>query len=189
MSESEDKRAEKTRRLICFSPWKDQKGVTAIVVGLMIIPLMGFVALAVDIGYYMVTRNQLQNIADGAALAACRQLGHIYQEMTPQEQNSYVCSADDQTLIRSIAQQVGLNNNAGGTTGGITIKTEDIIIGDWDGTNLTPTLNQPDAVRVNSAQRRNCEQPHNHIFCPRIGDRHSSSWDGRDGCFDRSGHN
>ena len=32
--------------------------------------LVGFTALAVDVGNVMTTRNELQNIADGAALAA-----------------------------------------------------------------------------------------------------------------------
>ncbi len=53
--------------------------------------LIGFAALAIDVGYYMVTRNELQNIADGAALAACSELGEIYRNMLPDDQSNYVC--------------------------------------------------------------------------------------------------
>ena len=122
MSDIKAKRAGITRRSKSVLLWKNQKGVTAIVVGLMMIPLLGFVALAIDIGYYMVARNELQNIADGAALAACRKLGDMYQQMTKGEIASYVCSDDDQALIRGIAQEVGLNNDAGGSRAGITIR-------------------------------------------------------------------
>jgi hypothetical protein len=124
---------------------KDQSGATAVVVAACIIVLLGIAALAADIGYVMVTRNELQNVADAASLAATRQLGAIYQTMSYEEQQNYVC---DPTTILPVAQEVGTNNRAGGQN--ITINNEDIIIGDWDSTNLTftPTLNQPDAVRV-----------------------------------------
>jgi Flp pilus assembly protein TadG len=61
---------------------KDQSGATAILFAITLPVLIGFVALAVDVGYVMTTRNELQNVADGSALAATRQLGSIYQAMT-----------------------------------------------------------------------------------------------------------
>ncbi len=39
--------------------------------------LIGFAAFAIDVGYMMVSRNELQNIADTAALAAAGELGAI----------------------------------------------------------------------------------------------------------------
>jgi Flp pilus assembly protein TadG len=73
---------------------RDPDGVTAIVVGIMLTILLGFAALAIDIGYSRVTKNELQNIADGAALASARQLGVIYETMSPSEIRSYDASAD-----------------------------------------------------------------------------------------------
>jgi hypothetical protein len=124
---------------------KDQSGVTAIVVAIVIPILIGITALAVDIGYVMATRNELQNVADAAALAATRQLGAIYQGMTYAQQQSYVC---DPLTIRPIAKEVAGKNQAAKMS--ITLNDADIIIGDWHSSTLTlaPTLVQPDAVRV-----------------------------------------
>ena len=57
-------------------------------VALTITMLVGFVALAVDIGYLMATKNELQNVADAAALAAAGKLGDIYVGISDPE--SYV---------------------------------------------------------------------------------------------------
>ena len=135
---------------------KDQKGVTLILVAGMMLLLLGVVAIAIDVGYYMVGRNELQNIADAAALAGCRKLGADYQSMSLEEQRNYECN---RAAIVSIAQEVGLNNNAGGSTEGITILDGDVIIGTWDGTELSPGLNQPDAVKVTARRDASANSP------------------------------
>ena len=61
---------------------REKQGATVIIVAILITTFLGFAALAVDLGYVMVTRNELQNIADSAALAATRELGHIYEPMS-----------------------------------------------------------------------------------------------------------
>ncbi|WP_439671348.1 Flp pilus-assembly TadG-like N-terminal domain-containing protein [Cupriavidus necator] len=47
-----------------------QKGAVAILVAVMLTMLLSFAALALDVGNLMVSRNELQNAADAAALAA-----------------------------------------------------------------------------------------------------------------------
>ena len=42
--------------------------MTAILVAVALMMLIGFAAMAVDVGYYMVTKNDLQDIADATAL-------------------------------------------------------------------------------------------------------------------------
>jgi len=49
---------------------KNQAGATAIIVAITLPMLIGFGALAVDVGYMYVNKNELQNVADAAALAA-----------------------------------------------------------------------------------------------------------------------
>ncbi len=146
---------------------KDQKGVIAIIVGLCIVVLTGMVALAVDIGYLMVTRNELQNIADGAALAAARQLGVIYESMTDVEQWSYVCNPADLIVV---AQAVAQQNRAGGVED-INIRSEDVVIGTWDteSKTLTPTLNQPNAVSVTSRRDDSANSPVSTFFARILG--------------------
>ena len=135
---------------------KDQFGVTAIVIAIVMAMLLGFTALAVDIGYVMTTRNELQNVADAAALAATRQLGAIYQGMSYAQQQNYVC---DPATVLPIAQDVAGKNRAGGKN--ITINDSDIIIGQWDANTktLTPTLGQPDAVKVISRRDGSANGP------------------------------
>lgn len=128
---------------------KDEFGATAILVALVMVVLISITALAVDIGYVMATKNELQNVADAAALAATRQLGHIYEQMSYEDQQSYDCDdAGDSSIIRSVAKDVALKNMAAKKN--IIVNDADVIIGQWDaGTkSLTPTTIQPDAVSV-----------------------------------------
>jgi Flp pilus assembly protein TadG len=124
---------------------KEKKGVTAVLTAILIVMLLGFAALAIDIGYGMVTKNELQNIADAAALAGARQLGTIYQGMTYEQQLAYVVGSGDETLIKNAAIDVASQNKAGGMNS-IAIRAEDILIGTWSPWSETNT--QPNAVRV-----------------------------------------
>ena len=53
---------------------RNQRGAVAVIVGILIFTLVGFGALAVDIGHLHVARNELQNAADAGALAGSRVL-------------------------------------------------------------------------------------------------------------------
>jgi hypothetical protein len=123
-------------------------GAIAIMVAVLLIGLLGFVALVLDLGFALVARNQLQNIADGAALAATRQLGRIYEGLTPAAQHGYVLTGGNKSAILTEVHVIGANNAAGGKV--IGINTNDIVIGKWDFTTrqLTPTSVNPDAVSV-----------------------------------------
>ncbi|HBH61369.1 MAG TPA: hypothetical protein DDX85_06465 [Nitrospiraceae bacterium] len=134
---------------------RDHDGVTAIVVGIMLTIFLGLAAFVIDIGYSRVTKNELQNIADGAALAAARKLGVIYEPMSYTDIQSYD-AADDEVSIKDIAIDVADKSKAGGK-GNIIINNDDIVIGTWDpsGTpKFNPTLNKPNAVQV-TARRDN----------------------------------
>jgi len=74
---------------------KDQAGAVAVTVAILMFVLVGIAALAIDIGYLLVTRNELQNVADAAALAAASKLGDNYQNMSPAEQLQYDCGMPD----------------------------------------------------------------------------------------------
>jgi Flp pilus assembly protein TadG len=57
-----------------FSKLKDQRGISAVLIAVCLVMLLGFVALAIDIGHLAVARNELQNAADAGALAGARYL-------------------------------------------------------------------------------------------------------------------
>ncbi len=125
---------------------KDERGAIAIIVSIIMIVLIIAAALSVDIGYSMVTRNELQNIADGAALAATRQIGATYKDMSYDAILNYEA---DPVPIRNIAGDVASKNSAGGVSG-LTINDGDVDIGRWDPVTKTldVRLDIPDAVRV-----------------------------------------
>ena len=56
----------------------ENRGAVVIMTGLCMVMLMGFAALVIDIGFGLVTKNQLHNVADAGSLAGTSQLGRIY---------------------------------------------------------------------------------------------------------------
>ena len=134
---------------------KNQAGATAVIVAIVLPMLIAFGALAVDVGYMYVNKNELQNVADAAALAATRNLGAIYQGMTYKEQQVYECGDgnDDITVIKGVAEAVASKNMAGKKFISVyNVDIDEVEIGVWNPSTTPPsfTLNnvQPDAVRV-----------------------------------------
>ena len=135
-----------------YSNSNKERGVSIILVAIFLVLFIGIAALALDYGRYMVTRNELQNIADGAALAACRELGSIYSSMG--NYSKYTLTAQEVENIKTKAQEVGNLNRAGGKQG-ISIRLDDILIGTWWKNSsppyfaeTAPPFYEPHAVKV-----------------------------------------
>ena len=128
----------------------NQRGAVAILVGLMLALFVGVTAMAVDVGYMMVVKNELQNVADASALAACGLLGNQYQNEQPV----------NATAIQQRAIDTALANRAGGVN--ITLLAADIQIGTWDQGRTPPfiqTMTQPNAVRVTARREAGANNP------------------------------
>lgn len=127
----------------------NDKGVTAIIIALLFIVFLGIAALAVDVGYGWMVKNELQNAADAATLASARKLGSIYTSMTPAEQHAELSSANI-ALVKDAAISTALANKAAGSN--VTIKDDgvDLIIGTWNFADHTFNANVvfPNAVRA-----------------------------------------
>lgn len=54
--------------------WRGQRGATIVFVAIALVALLSFAALAVDLGYIYVVKNELQNAADSGALAGAQVL-------------------------------------------------------------------------------------------------------------------
>ena len=54
--------------------WRGHRGATVVFVALALVALLSFAALAVDLGYIYVVKNELQNAADSGALAGAQVL-------------------------------------------------------------------------------------------------------------------
>ncbi len=120
---------------------KDQRGVSAVIVAIVLAVLIGFAALAIDIGYLYATKNELQNIADAAALAGTNEIGDQWL-------HGETLNEDD---IKFQIQDVSSKNQAGQKYG-ISILEDEIVIGTYDPNHPTKigtlTGTWPDAVRV-----------------------------------------
>ncbi len=137
----------------------DQRGAIVILVAVVLIALLSFVALVIDIGYGLVTNNELQNAADAAALAGARQLGRIYEGLTATAQQNYVLTSSDRTAIVAKMQNASQSNMAGGQS--ITINDSDVRIGQWNlqASSLTVTNTTPDAVEITTRRDASANSP------------------------------
>jgi Flp pilus assembly protein TadG len=124
-----------------------------VLVAFLLFVILGIAAFAIDLGYRNVVKNELQNAADAAALAAARELGVIYESLDYNDQQSYICSSEDQTIIKNAAIDTAKNNYAGDVDELVIYDNgEDIQIGNWDAISKvftvdTPLL-RPNAVKV-----------------------------------------
>lgn len=141
---------------------KNKKGSVTVVVALALITLIGFAALAIDVGHMMVTRNELQNISDSAALAATRELAILYKSpayIAASGADYIFYASNNKTSIVSYAQTVTTVNTAVNVAGkNIALSSADFILGSWDASarTFTPTNASPNAVQV-VAQRNGAE--------------------------------
>jgi hypothetical protein len=129
-------------------PAKGQRGAVIIIFALCLFVLIGFAALAIDIGYLNTTRSELQNVADAAALAGARYLGAKYVNLDPTEMATHTFTKEE---VHAVIEAVALQNKAANKS--IFIDIADVEIGFWDVEKSAddiwyPTLVGPDAVRV-----------------------------------------
>ncbi|MEC4681641.1 MAG: Tad domain-containing protein [Nitrospirota bacterium] len=132
----------------------EQHGVVSLIMAVSTTMLLGFTALAIDLGHAWMVKQELQNVADAAALAGAGQLGQVYQGMSAEDQGNYfLTSADKQVVVNQI-NSLSPNSHAGGTS--LAFRTEDLEVGVWDSTTKTftpvppddPASPRPTAVRV-----------------------------------------
>ena len=149
----------------------NENGVSAIMTAVVLATLIAFTSFAVDVGYMYSTGNEIQNIADAAALAGARELGRIYSAMSYSSQANYdVEGSGDRGTVEAAATNVVDENIAAGDS--IELSVEDISIGvwNWQDSSLTVTTTSPDAVQV--TVRRDSEDggngPVTAFFCKYI---------------------
>jgi len=148
---------------------QNRRGVTAVIVAICLVMLIGFAALAIDVGYLYSTRNELQNVADAGALSGAGYLGSVYETLTYSQQIGYIFNRQD---VVDAVNQVTQKNKAAGAS--ILIRDAeadgDIIIGllDWstDPPSVNPTLTEPDAVQVISRRDSIANNPIATFFAP-----------------------
>ena len=106
-----------------------RRGTVLVLSAVLIAILVAFVALAVDVGYIMYVRNQLQNAADAGALAGAGVL------------------RDDASVVASTAESFAELNAVAASNADV--RPSDIQVGHWDNlSRVFSTAGEPNAVRV-----------------------------------------
>lgn len=155
------------------STLSNDRGVTAVFVAIMIVLLTAMVSFTVDLGFAWVTKNELQNIADAAALAGTSHLGVVYAALPPdqQEDTSRSLTSSEKAQVLAFVERVAGLNRAGGLSGIAIDTANDVNIGTWDFTTktLTPTLIRPTAVTVTARRDGNVNRPITTFFANVMG--------------------
>lgn len=125
----------------------DRRGAVLVLASLMMVVIFAFTAFTIDIGYIAITKSELQNAADAAALASCTEL------------------ANGEIVVRQTARDIGLVNVAAGAP--VTIPDSDIELGvfDFSAKEFTISSLNPNAVRVRT---RVLDEPF--FFAPLLGE-------------------
>lgn len=118
-----------------------QKGAMLITISLWFITLIGFAALAFDIGHLMIVRNELQNGADAAALAGANCL-----DKKTAGSGTECTKEKSPTLNWAIASTMATNFIGRNKSDGMSLVNGAVQTGYWDingGASLQPTTLSP----------------------------------------------
>ena len=129
----------------------NERGVVAIMVAIALPVLVGTAAIAVDLGYIMSIRAQLQAAADSAALAAASRLNSPAQ-------------------ARNLALQYATRNMPVARHGNV-LALADVVLGSWNSTTrvFTPGGGTTDAIRVSARRSQTNGNAVNLFFAPILG--------------------
>ncbi len=154
-------------------PTKSRRGALAPLGALLMIPVLGMTAFTVDLGWISVTKAQLKNAVDAAALAAAGQLidGYVLYHLPGQTQKDAIQNTA-LTSARSFARQFASYNRAGGVS--LTqVNDADIELGFTDAANRysrsCPTGGFPNTVRVTLRRDATANGPLNLFFGRMLG--------------------
>jgi Flp pilus assembly protein TadG len=131
--------------------WR-RKGAIAALTAICLIPILAMVGFAVDMGYVVETRAELQNAADAAALAAAEQLSPYYvQYYSPGAAQDTVLS-NAKTAAKNFAKNYASYHKAGNASSIVLDTTNDIEFGYQDSNTAyqspPPTGYFPNTVQV-----------------------------------------
>lgn len=117
---------------------------------MLMVPLLGMLALAVDLGWAAVTQAELQNAADSAALAAAGQMasGFTQYNLPGQTEGDAILAVAEQNAV-TFAQRFAVNNAAADVRS-LALDASDVVFGftDASGTFSTAFSGYPNTVQV-----------------------------------------
>lgn len=138
--------------------------------------IIGMVAFSVDMSWLVLTRSELQNVADSAALAGANRLGDNYVAYSLPGQttvNKTALITGAVSIAKSTAKTYAAANTAGGVSA-LTLLDADIDVGftDSSGTytsNATNAALYPNTIKVTMRRDSSANQSLKMFFAPVIG--------------------
>jgi len=112
-----------------------ERGAVSILMAVMIVGLVGVAAFAIDIGYGLVVKSELQNIADTSTLAGTRELAIVYRDMqttagTDSYWGKHYLTSSERAQIESKINTYSQANKAGSVS--ISIASGDVTYGKYN---------------------------------------------------------
>lgn len=135
---------------------KNQEGIILIIGAMAMLGVFIILGIIYDFGLVLVTKGELQNIADTASLRGAKELGAIYWKVFDDQnklgndpavaQQGFILDSGHVTRISNAISDVVEDHLAAGSS--ITIQASDIVIGPWPADPFVGGNNQPNAVQV-----------------------------------------
>lgn len=134
--------------MLHYRYFESKRGIALVYVALILVALFAFVGLAIDIGYMYVTKTQLQNAADSAALAGASKVKYVGTG-----------TADPNDLLQNPARTEAISFASKNTATKVPVAivtdssntlsdSNDITVGHWNGTTYAPNSTPVNAVQV-----------------------------------------
>jgi len=124
--------------------YKKNRGQILVLVAISLVVLLGFAALAIDIGYFYHTKNQLQGAADAAALAGAVKLDGTNDPIQPDARHEAITYAELNSASGSPVHLSNDDSNVLAKDNGI----NDITVGSWAANTYTAGGTPVNAVQV-----------------------------------------
>ena len=109
---------------------RGERGATSIAVALSSAVVVTVSAVMLDVGQLLVTKAELQMVADLAARSGTHELARVYMSAGRQDPTSDTLTASELEQVRAAAQRRSVRNSAGAVA--ITVASSDIRIGKWE---------------------------------------------------------
>ncbi len=135
----------------------NEKGIAAIYIALLLVALVALAGIVMDFGYMYITKGQLQNAADSAALAGVAKMKSVgtgtanpTDTVQATARNEAITFAAKNNAAKSSV--VIANNNSN-----VLSSDNDIAVGNWNGTSFIPNSTPVNAMQVRA--RRTSDAP------------------------------
>jgi Flp pilus assembly protein TadG len=109
-----------------------RRGTIAILTAVLLIPLLGMIAFAVDIGWISLAQSELQNAADASALAGAKVLGDSYNQYVAASGNQQTTITNTAIANAKTAAKNYASYNTAGTVTSLVLNDGDIEFGFTD---------------------------------------------------------